>query len=103
MISELDVLINKRSDLFLKLVDLTKELDGPNLLMDTMLLLKETLIDQLDALKVPWANEFTKTIEFSEEEVEKWLVMYINRNDEVDDTLHQFGMHMRELENERKH
>jgi hypothetical protein len=41
MISELDVLKNKKkSDLFLKLVDLTKELDGPNLLMDTMLFIK---------------------------------------------------------------
>jgi hypothetical protein len=68
--------------------------------MDTMLLSKETLIDQLDALKVAWENEFTETIEFSEEEVEKWLVRYINRNDEVDDMLHQSGMDMREFENE---
>jgi hypothetical protein len=59
MISDLDVLKNKKGDLFLKLVDLTKELDGPNLLMDTMLLSKEALIDQLDALNVYWKNEFT--------------------------------------------
>jgi uncharacterized coiled-coil DUF342 family protein len=37
MISEIDALKNKRSDLFFKLVDLMKELDGPNLLMDTIL------------------------------------------------------------------
>ena len=40
MINEIDVLRNKKSDLFLKLVDLTKELYGPNLLMDTMILSK---------------------------------------------------------------
>jgi uncharacterized coiled-coil DUF342 family protein len=40
MINEIDVLRNKRSDLFLKLVGLTKELNGPNLLMDTMILSK---------------------------------------------------------------
>jgi hypothetical protein len=68
--------------------------------MDTMLLSKETLIEQLNALKVAWENEFTETIEFSEEEVERWLVRYINRNDEVDDMLHQSGMDMREFENE---
>jgi hypothetical protein len=68
--------------------------------MDTMLLSKETLIKKLDALKVAWANEFTKTIEFSEEEIEKCLVRYINRNDEVDDTLHSSGMDMIEFENE---
>jgi hypothetical protein len=52
MINETDVLRNKKSDLFLKLMDLTKELDGPNLLMDAMILSKESLMGQLDSLKV---------------------------------------------------
>jgi hypothetical protein len=67
MINEIDVLKNKKSVLFLKLVDLTKELDGPSLLMDTMILSKETLMGQLNSLKFSWENEFTETIEFSEE------------------------------------
>jgi uncharacterized coiled-coil DUF342 family protein len=100
MINEIDVLRNKKSDLFIKLVGLAKELNGPNLLMDTMILSKESLMGQLNALKISWANEFTKTVEFSEDEVEKWLVRYINRNDEVDDTLHQSEMDLRELENQ---
>jgi len=38
---------------------------------------------------------------FSEEEVvESWLAKYINRNDEVDDTLYQLGMDLRSFENE---
>jgi len=37
---------------------------------------------------------------FFEEEVEKWLVRYINRNDEVDDTLHQSNIDLREFENQ---
>jgi hypothetical protein len=88
MINETDVLRNKKSDLFLKVVGLTKEVNGPNLLMDTMILSKESLMGQINALNVSWENEFTKTIEFSEDEVEKWLVRYINMNDVVDDTLH---------------
>jgi hypothetical protein len=95
MIGELDVLKSKRGDIFFKLIDLMKELNGPNLLMGTMLSTKETLIDQLNALKVVWENEFTETIEFFEEEVEKWLVIYINRNYEVDETLHQSGMDLK--------
>jgi hypothetical protein len=74
MLSELDVVKIKRGDLFLKLVDLTKELDGPNLLMDTILMSKEKLLEQLEVLKVAWASEFTDSIEFSEDEVERWLV-----------------------------
>jgi hypothetical protein len=52
MISELDALKNKRGGLFFKVVDLTKELDGPNLLMDTILSSKEKNLDQLSVLKV---------------------------------------------------
>ena len=43
-------------------MDLTKELDGPNLLMDTMILSNETLMGQLNALKVTWENKFIETI-----------------------------------------
>lgn len=37
--------------------------------MDTMLLSKEKLLEQVEALKVAWANEFSDSVEFSEEEV----------------------------------
>jgi hypothetical protein len=81
MINEIKALRNIKSDLFPKLVSLTKELNGPNLLMDITISTKESLMGQLKALKVVWSNEFTKTIEFSEDEVEIWLVRYINKND----------------------
>jgi hypothetical protein len=66
--------------------------------MDNMILTKESLMGQLKALKVVLANEFTETIEFSEDKVERWMVRYINKNDEVDDTLHQLEIDMREFE-----
>jgi hypothetical protein len=40
MMNELDVVKSKRGDLFLKLVDFTKEINIPNLLMDTIILSK---------------------------------------------------------------
>jgi hypothetical protein len=66
--------------------------------MDTILSSKQKLLDQLSVLKVSWENEFTESIEFSKEEVERWLVRYININDEVDDMLHQSSMELREME-----
>jgi hypothetical protein len=69
MISELDNMKSKRGDLLFKLVDLTKDLNSPNLLMDTILLSKEKSLEQLEVLKVPWASEFIDSIEFFEEEV----------------------------------
>ena len=71
MLSEFDALKIKRGDLFLKLVDLTKELDGPNLLMDTILMSMEQLLEQLEALKVAWESEISDLVEFYGEEVEK--------------------------------
>jgi hypothetical protein len=62
MFNELDVVKLKRGEFFLKLVDLTKELNEPNLLMYTMLMSKEKLLEQLEALKVAWASEFTNSI-----------------------------------------
>jgi hypothetical protein len=91
---------NKRRDFFFKLVDLTKELDVLNLLMGTIFSSKEQLLEQLDILKFAWASEFTNSIEFSEQEIKKWLVRYINRNNKVNDTLHQLGMDLRDMENE---
>jgi hypothetical protein len=43
MLVECDTINSKRSDLFLKLVDLTKELEGPHLIMDSILLSKDQL------------------------------------------------------------
>ena len=62
MINELDVVKSKRGDLFLKIVDLKKELNGPNLLMDTILLSKNNLLEQLEVLKVAWVSEFNDSI-----------------------------------------
>ena len=65
--NELDVVKNKRCDLFFKFVNITKELNGPSLLMDTILSTKEQLLKQLNILKVAWESEFTNLIEFSKE------------------------------------
>jgi 50S ribosomal subunit-associated GTPase HflX len=68
--------------------------------MDTMLMSKEKLLEQLEALKVAWESEFSDSVEFFKEEVERWLVQYINKNDDIEDTLHQLSIDLREMENE---
>jgi hypothetical protein len=67
MINELDVVNNKRGHLLFKLIELKKELNGPSLLMHTILSTKEQLFEQLDILKVAWASEFIDSVKFSEE------------------------------------
>jgi hypothetical protein len=48
---ECDTINIKRGDIFLKLIDLTNELDGSHLIIDTILLSREQLLEQLEALK----------------------------------------------------
>jgi hypothetical protein len=57
-------------------------------------------LEQLEALKVAWSSEFSDSNEFSEEEVERWLVRYINKNDDIEDMLHQLSIDLIEMENE---
>jgi hypothetical protein len=100
LLEKCDIINGKRGDLFLQLVDLTKELRIPHLIMDSILLSKDQLQEHLDTLKVAWENEFNEIIEYSEEEVEKWLIHYVNKNDEVEDMLHQLNFDIRDIEKE---
>jgi hypothetical protein len=43
-------------------------------------------------LKVVWAGEFNYSIEYFEEEVETWLVWYMNNNEDIEDTLHRLSL-----------
>lgn len=95
-----DSINGKTDDLFLQLIDLTKEMRGPHLIMDSILLSKEQLQEHMDALKVEWENEFNEITEYSQEEVEKWLIHYVNKNDEVEDTLYQLSFDIRDIETE---
>jgi hypothetical protein len=82
-----DIINSKRSDLFLKLVDLTKELEGPHFIMDSILLTKDQLQEQLEALKISWASEFNILTKFLEK-VERLLAHYVNKNEDHANTIH---------------
>jgi hypothetical protein len=54
----------------------------------------------LDALNISWASEFNNSTEYSKEEVEKWLIQYVNKNEDIEDTLHQLSFDFKDMENE---
>jgi hypothetical protein len=56
--------------------------------MDSILLSKDKLQEHLDALKISLVSEFNDLTEYSEEEVEKWLIHSVNKNEDIEDTLH---------------
>jgi hypothetical protein len=62
---------SKRINLFLKLVEFTKELEGPHFIMNSILISMDQLQEYMEALKTSWASEFNNLAEFLEEYIEK--------------------------------
>jgi hypothetical protein len=60
LLEKCDNINEKRGDLFLQLTNLKKELRGPQLIMDSIILSKDQLQGHLDILKVAWENEFNE-------------------------------------------
>jgi hypothetical protein len=58
------------------------------MIMDSILLSRDQLKENMDALKFSRASEFNDLTAYSEEEVEKWLIDYVNKNEDIEDTLH---------------
>jgi hypothetical protein len=49
----------------------------------------------LNALSVEKINSLTK---YTEQEVESWLVIYVNKNEDIEDMLHQLSIGFRDLQ-----
>jgi hypothetical protein len=54
----------------------------------------------LEALKTSWASDFNNLTEFLEEEVEKWIIHYVNKNEDIEDAIHQLSFDFKDMENE---
>jgi hypothetical protein len=97
-------LVSKRGELYLKLIELelvgsTEDVEDPHLIMNSILLSKEQMEEKLDSLKIASAEKFNNLTEYSETKVESWLVHYVNKNDDIEDTLHQLSMDFKDIEN----
>jgi hypothetical protein len=79
---------------------LTKEMKGAHLIMDSILLSKDHLQEHLDTLNVSWENEFNEITEYSKQEVEKWFIHYVNKNEDVEYPLNQISFDIRDIEKE---
>jgi len=53
---------------------------------------------KIDLLKVASTKKFNNLIEYSELEVESCLDSYVNKNEDIEATLHQLSMDFRDLE-----
>jgi hypothetical protein len=64
-----DSLEERKSALFLKNLDIIKELEGPLLIKDSMLLNKDQVEEELSVLRVAWGTKFDDLTNFPKEEL----------------------------------
>jgi hypothetical protein len=55
--------------------------------------------EKLDSLKLSSVKKFNNLTEYSEIEVESWLVRYVRKNDDIEDILHRISMDFKYIEN----
>jgi hypothetical protein len=55
--------------------------------------------ENLDSLKLSSVKKFNNLTEYSEIEVESWLVHYVSKNDDIEDILHRISMDFKYIEN----
>ena len=53
---------------------------------------KEYFEEKIESLKFASTERFISLTEYSEFEVERWLVNYVNKNKYIEDTLHQISI-----------
>jgi hypothetical protein len=52
----------------------------------------------LETLKGVSAEKFNSMTEYTEHESESWFVSYVNKNEDIEDILHQLSIDLRDLE-----
>jgi hypothetical protein len=98
-----DTLSVKKGELYFKLIELdlagtTGEVQDPKLILNSMLMTREQFEEHLEILKGVSTEKFNSMTEYTEHEVESWLVSYVNKNEDIEDTLHQLSIDLRDLE-----
>jgi len=77
---------------------LQQYLEDPEFFLNYVLMSKEKLEENVELFKIALVERINSLIEYSEMEVEIWLVSYVNKNEDIEDTLHQLLFDFRDLE-----
>jgi hypothetical protein len=66
--------------------------ENPHLILYLMLTSKEKFEEKIELLKTASTERFKILTNYSKLEVESWLVSYVNKNEDIKDTLHQISI-----------
>jgi hypothetical protein len=105
LLDDLDVLSVKKGEAYLKLVELdlagtTGEVQDPKLISNSILMTRKQFEEHVEILKGISTKKFNSMTEYTEQEIESWLVEYVNKNEDIEVTLQQLSI---DLENLKVH
>jgi hypothetical protein len=97
--------ISRRDKLFKKLtnIDLARsinEFQDPKLIFNLLFLTKQSFDDQVEIYKRLSFENFYGILEYGEDDMKKWLVDYSIKNQDIQETLHNLSIDLRDLETE---
>jgi hypothetical protein len=103
ILDDCDDVVVKKEALYHKLTEIdlegtTGEVQDPNLILNSIFMTRQQFEEHVEILKGLSAEKFNSIIEYNENEIENWLVNYANKNEDIEDTLHQLSYELRELE-----
>jgi hypothetical protein len=84
----------------LDIVGTTIELTDPKYISNSMLMTRQNFEEQIEGLKKTSAEKFDNMIEFTNDDIDSWLVEYTNKNEDIENILQNLSVDLREIERE---
>jgi len=78
----------------------TIEVLDPKLISSSMFMTRQQFEEQIEGLKKALAENSDGIVEFTYDDIDSWLVEYINKNEDIENTFQKLSIDYREIEDE---
>ena len=82
------------------IVGTTIELTDPKYISNSMLMTRQNFEEKIEELKKTSTEKFDNMIEFTNDDIDSWLVEYTNKNEDIENILQNLSVDLREIERE---
>jgi hypothetical protein len=105
LLNELNELSHKKMEAYSKVIGIdiagtTIEVSDPNLISNSMLMTRQQFEEKVETLKRLSTEKFDSMVEYTYDDIDSWLVEYTNRNEDIETTLQNLSIDLREIESE---
>jgi hypothetical protein len=97
--------ISQREELFKRFTDVdiagsTNEDQDPKFILNLLFLTKQRFDEKFEIFKGMLVEEVYGILEYNEEDIDNWLVDYSVKNEDIEESLHEISLDLRDLKGE---